>query len=351
MKQAVIFNLLIIMSGFIAFPTAMGKVPGILRPDSIAVTTNELYIVEGASIYIFNLKNLTLLKKFGKKGAGPGELMENPQFKNKLTVYPTHLLVETFGKLVLFAKDGTLKKEIKLISPRFIRTIPIGKNYVIHKLVVDEKARILYTAVALHDSEMKEIKELFRQEFMQQGVAPDIKINLVMDFLFFEVVDNKIFIEESPNGFIFEVFDSQGKKLNKIQIDSQKVPVTEADKSKLFEKFKADPILKPQGGWEQVKKFTKLHYSDYFPSIQNIDSFGNKIYIRTFKVTGNKEEYMIMDTKGKILKKANLQRFENETILDKFLGTKLIAFANDKLYYLKENEDEEEWELYMEEIK
>jgi hypothetical protein len=37
--------------------------------------------------------------------------------------------------------------------------------------------------------------------------------------------------------------------------------------------------------------------------------------------------------------------------MSKILGAKLHTIYDDKLYYLMENEDEEEWELYVEEIK
>jgi hypothetical protein len=74
-------------------------------------------------------------------------------------------------------------------------------------------------------------------------------------------------------------------------------------------------------------------------------------YVQTYKAKENKEEYVIMDLKGNIIKRVYIQKFDNVTLTGKMLGTKLHTIYNDKLYYLVENEDEEEWELHVEEIK
>jgi hypothetical protein len=62
------------------------------------------------------------------------------------------------------------------------------------------------------------------------------------------------------------------------------------------------------------------------------------------KGNGNwKEEYVILDLKGNIVKKVFLPYVKNN----------LMSFKNGIFYYLdrKEYEDDEEWELYYEEIE
>jgi hypothetical protein len=65
----------------------------------------------------------------------------------------------------------------------------------------------------------------------------------------------------------------------------------------------------------------------------------------------NKSEYVVMDLKGNIIKRVYLPRVENVPYMSKIIGSKLHTIYNDKLYYLQENEEEEKWELHVEEIK
>ena len=54
----------------------------LVNPDSIAVDQNQVYITEGTSIYIYDLENFKMKAKFGKRGEGPKEFMENRQTGN-----------------------------------------------------------------------------------------------------------------------------------------------------------------------------------------------------------------------------------------------------------------------------
>ncbi len=66
------------------FPELKGPLPEVMKPDNITVYENERYVVEGPEIY--SLKALKLIRKFGKKGEGPGELISIPGFYDKVLV-------------------------------------------------------------------------------------------------------------------------------------------------------------------------------------------------------------------------------------------------------------------------
>lgn len=57
-----------------------------------------------------------------------------------------------------------------------------------------------------------------------------------------------------------------------------------------------------------------------------------------------------MDMKGNIQKEVFIPGFNKPSLMSKLLGVKLSTIERDKIYYLVENE-EEEWELHVEEIK
>ena len=51
------------------------------------------------------------------------------------------------------------------------------------------------------------------------------------------------------------------------------------------------------------------------------------------------------------LEELNLRLPKKPTVMALLLGIKLETIHNDKIYYIQENEDEEEWELFAQEIK
>jgi hypothetical protein len=44
----------------------------------VQVDKNQLYITDGASVFIYSLKDYQLQKKFGKRGEAPGEFLVDP---------------------------------------------------------------------------------------------------------------------------------------------------------------------------------------------------------------------------------------------------------------------------------
>jgi hypothetical protein len=353
MMKTLLVLVLILLTVWPGFSKLLGPMPEVMKPDNITISENELYIVEGSEISIYSLKDLKLIQKFGKKGEGPGEFISLPNFYNKIIVFPDYLLVEGANKMIYFSKQGELIKEKKK-SLVAVLAIPLGENYVLNRFKQGED-KLLYSTVTLCNPELEEIKELYRQKHVQQGVPPTAKLDIVMDFVYFSVCENKIFIERSPEGFIVDVYDQQGKKLYRIEKEYEKIEVTEDHKQEIIELFKNDPNIKQAsqqfGGWNELKKMITLNFPKYYPPIQEMVLTGNKIYLQTYKLKDNQSEYVVMDLKGNIIKRVYLPRFENTPLMAKLLGAKRHTIYNDKLYYLLENEDEEEWELYMEDLK
>ena len=79
---------------------------------------------------------------------------------------------------------------------------------------------------------------------------------------------------------------------------------------------------------------------DFVPYINNFWVLDNIIYVKTFDITDAKEKYIIMNLKGKILKKI----FFPKTYME------LLTFNNNKFYYLYESEKYEGWVLHSLEL-
>jgi hypothetical protein len=56
-------------------------------------------------------------------------------------------------------------------------------------------------------------------------------------------------------------------------------------------------------------------------------------------------EYVVMELKGTELKRFFIP-LPDQSIMSRMLGVKLSKISGGKLYYLVENEDEEQWKLF-----
>jgi hypothetical protein len=354
MLKKVVFVSLMVLGFSLLFSKNIGPVPGVLKPNMMEVAGDELYIVEGAVISVYSLNGLQLLRQFGREGEGPGELKVVPYYNNRLRVFPDFILAESVDKLIYFSKKGTVIKQIgKPVESGFFT--PVGKNFVGKKVKRDPEQKTTFVVIALYGPEHYEIRELYRQKFAQQGSGRNVTIQLFSDLLNFQVWDNKIFIEKSPEGFLIDVFDSNGNTLYQINRDYEKIKVTGAHKEAAIKEIKEDPTIKRRikqfGSWENLLKMMKFTFPEFLPPIQNIEIADERIYARTFQKKNNKEEYIVMDLEGKMLRKTYIPRVHPLSLKDQLIGVKMAVIKNDKLYYLKENEEQEVWELHVYEIK
>lgn len=335
----------------LSFAVRIGTLPELLKPEVMRVYQDELFVIQGASIFIYSLKDLTLKRKFAREGEGPGELKKVPNFSNNIIVYPGRIFVESIDKIVYFSRDGKFLYE-KRKFPRSSRIMPVGENFVGKNRTEGEDNKI-YTTLNIYTSgvekRLEKKKELYRQKFPQQGISD---VDIIPDSLNFWVHDNKIFVEESLKGFFIEVFDSEGEKLYEIKKDYKKIKITDAHKKDALERLKQDPLIKLQG-WENIKRIFKFNFFDTFPAIKDIFVTENKIYIQTFNCESGKDEFVIMDLEGNLHKKIYLNPGHNPPVLVGMigLGPKFYSIYKNKIYYLEEDEEEEMWELYVTNIK
>jgi hypothetical protein len=83
-----------------------GALKGLQKPDMVAVQGNQFYVIEGAEIYVYSLRDLRLLRQFGERGYGPGQLRVPPEGANIIRLTPEYLLAEGRRKMIFFSKNG-----------------------------------------------------------------------------------------------------------------------------------------------------------------------------------------------------------------------------------------------------
>jgi hypothetical protein len=361
--KRITFLLFFVLLGSLLFPVKLGTLAELIDPDNITLYNDELYVVQGPTIFVYSLKDMQFIRKFGKKGQGPGELMAIPGTPNRISVQKDYILAESYVKLIWFTKEGKLIKERKKPSFLLFGFIPIeGKEekekFVARRVLLHGK-NTSYDTICIFDGELKVIKELYKQKWIQQGFQPPLmKLEMVPDFITYKVYNGKIFIDGSDKGFIIEILDTEGNKLQQIKKEDRKIKFTAADKDRILNRFKEDKYIKAQssmvGGWNQLKNMLTMNFPNTYPPIRDIEVSDDKIFIRTYKRVKDKgqakEEYVVMDFKGNILRRVMAPEILTSAQQQQW-GAKMNTIHNGKLYYLLENIDEETWELHVHEMK
>jgi hypothetical protein len=91
------------------------QLPILNRPNSIVISNNQIFITEGINIFVFLSDNFKLITKFGKKGEGPGEFMNEDI---SLHILPDRILVSNSYKILFFSKKGIYQKTYILPVPK-----------------------------------------------------------------------------------------------------------------------------------------------------------------------------------------------------------------------------------------
>ena len=314
-------SLLMLFSNWIIYAKKEATLTTINRPYYLRADDNQIYISEPSAISIFHLSNFKLVKKFGQTGEGPSEFKHYPMIE----ILPQGIVVNTYGKMLVFSKDGKFLNEKRKSLFNF-HTFPVGNNFVTLTRVIKPKLKSL---IILLDKDFKVIKEIGSKE----SKTKRRDIEATKDYFMYCIEDDKIFLGDTAKGFLIEVFDGKGNKLYQIKKNYKPLKVTETFKNRVLKKLKntKNRILKSAN-----RRGYKAGFKEYFPAFEFIRVTKGKIYAFTFNFLKSEREVLIFDLKG------NLQN----RVFVPDVSKNRSCISNDKFYYLKENEDAEEWELF-----
>lgn len=317
--------------------TKIVPIPDVNKPGVLMVADQQqFYLYENESILIFSLKDFKLKKKFGKRGEGPQEFVLNPAVPMWLDVSGENILVESFGKLSWWTKDGRFIKELKLSNPLIIQIMHFGKNFV---GLGYKQGKVRTRSLSIYDEKMNPIKELISKEDSFQ-FGKGLK---VLDTLPIQTVGGDKLYTAWTREFNIKVFDKEGKELRTISKKFEKRKVNQQDKDDFIEFFKTSPMTKDF--FEMLKPFK---FPETWFSVGGLIVENNKIYVMTTTRLDdkNKTELYILDQEGEILKKTQVPLILNGPVLPYPFFIK-----NNHLYQLVENIEDEIFEMHITEIK
>jgi hypothetical protein len=310
------------------------------KPETITVDDKHFYIVEMESIYIYSLKDLKLLKKFGKAGEGPQEFKISDASGVRIFVHPEYILVKSLGRVSYFTLDGEyIKEKINVEAGMWVQ--PLGNRFVGQGRVKENDT--VYLTIHFFDSNLKRGKEIFRIKHWFDGK----KIDPILHGRFrlvrrgnpiFYVHDNRIFVEGGEDGDV-HVFDYNGKKLFHTHYEYEKRKVTEKDKKDVLAFFKLiqSSLLRHEH---------RFVYPDYFPLLRFFNVADGKVYVLPYKKKNGKFEFHIFDRDGKFKKNAQVPLVD-ENVFEFYPYT----IHGGKMFQVVDNFDTEVWELHITEIE
>jgi hypothetical protein len=348
MKLAVmVLSLLVCLEMLV--PAKVIPLPGgMATPDSIKVDQNHIYISDFPFIYIFSRKDFRLIKKFGRKGEGPQEFM----FVAIPYVRDDHLIVCDYVKALFYTKEGNYKKEIKSKTYTWRELMPVGNKFV-GKGRFDE-GKIDYIGLNLYDAALNKEKRIVKYKMWAMGGQG--KASNIIDYRNIQYVtyEDKIFVKTDQKDFIIEVYDNSGKKLYTINREYERVGVSDADIKRYHDYFRT--YSRVRRNYENMKH--TLGFGKLFPAIRTFTIADRKIYVVTFKKKNGDSEVIILNLKGKLLKKIFLPLFKRDEVFYRSIENNIFkrrnnstfAIKDGKLYQIIENEENEEtqnWEAHV----
>ncbi|UCH94196.1 MAG: hypothetical protein JSV88_28535 [Candidatus Aminicenantes bacterium] len=340
MKRAIIFLVCLFFFSFLqAKDVKIVPLPELMKPGMMYVSGDRVFITENAtaSIYIYSLKDYRLIKKFGKAGEGPKEFKIS-NFSVGLIVFPfmNHLVVNSDDRISYFTREGGFVKEIKKIP--FSVIYPIKDGFVGSATAVSEKNKPVL-AIHLFNSKLEKGKELYRSDV---EFGPGANFNMPINTFYFIPYKERIYLAAGKEGFVIDVFDTNANKLYRIKKDYTPLKVPNSYKERTEHWFKHESPFK-----DFVGTIFHVTFKDYFPAMKDIIVDSDKIYVLTYKKQKGKNEWVILDLKGKELNRVFMPIPEELPLFA------LIAYdIQDNIFYsLEENIVEEVWELHMQAIE
>jgi hypothetical protein len=291
-----------------------------------------MYIVEDSvAVHIFKLgpEGVSFVKTFGRAGQGPGE------FDYIYTVRPfkDHLDIPGSHKLARFSPDGDYISEVAVIVGVFKgAAYRLGDGYVVRDLNFDEKGST--TTIRLYDKNFKLVKEIGART-ASEGLT---KINVVDDYFAPRVAGDRLYVIDAARDSVVTVYDRNGVTQEKVRLPLEPLKMTDTLRAAVIKPLK-DSWTGPTR-WEDFEK--RLFFPNQTPGLDYFEVLDGKFVARTYKYQKDKVEFALFDEQGRELKRLYLP------FTGRLSNGILFCFFQGRYFYLRENPEEEVWELHVE---
>ncbi len=286
-------------------------------------------------VYKFNKKG-KFIKKFGRKGRGPGDLYH----PGALSILDNkYLLVADYPlnmKISVFDLNGNFVKIIRTKEPVF-NVMGFDNNKIIIVTMYsgnkDGMSRIKLNLFDFGKGVIKKINEYKRKE-SYSPVVP----GAFFGELYISKINNKRFVAGITNQREFDIYTNEGKLIRKVDTGFKKREITKEEK-KAFEKTLDEIIKKGDFRAKMIRRLlSKMKYPEYGTYYEKIftDEEENIFVIKALGPVYSCSKYKvkIYDSNGIKI---------NEIVIDKNKYPEYVAnnsfFYKDYVYFSKLNDD------------
>jgi hypothetical protein len=315
----------------------------VLKPESIQVYEDELFINEGPSIFIYSLKDYQLKKKFGKQGEGPREFKLSSLglegHKICFRIFPDSIFVSSEKKISYFSRKGEFIKEKRIYDPLVLDLTPLGQAFVGRNYKALEN--IPYFTIDLYNKEGKKIKNICKYQIPHYKKENLVLWHLVSKLPEFKTDGERIFAAGGGD-FVIDVYNSKGENIQLIKQKYRKREITDSERMEILDAWRDYPFIKRR--WDVFKKM--INVPGYFPAFRTFSVADKRIYVQTCNIEKEKTGFVIFDLNGRFIRQVFLA-FRYRNVIKHFPYT----IDKNMLYQLVESEDTDAWELHVTKIK
>jgi hypothetical protein len=155
-----------------------------------------------------------------------------------------------------------------------------------------------------------------------------------------QVIRDRAFLFDGSRGLCIVAFDPGGRRVGETLLPHEKIPVDEAYKRESMAAFRAMPQVKPY--WDMFSKMYQFYYPEHFPPLQYLAADESRLYLHTHRRGAGGGEFIVL---GSDLKKIRSPFLPVPGVL--VAGTPpQYAFHAGDCYFIRENEEDEVWELF-----
>jgi hypothetical protein len=310
----------------------VAKLPQVMNPFHLSIADGRIYIVEDSvavHIYTLNAQGVSFVKTFGREGQGPGE------FDYIYTVRPfkDHLDIPGSHKLARFSLNGDYISEVPVTVGVFKGgAYRLGDGYVVRDLNFNEKGST--TTIRLYDKDFKLIKEIGARA-ASEGM---MKINLVADYFAPRVAGDRLYVIDAAHDSVVTVYDRKGVPQKEVPLPVEPLKVTDTLKAAVIK-----PLKESWTGptpWEDFEK--RLFFPSQTPGLDYFEVLDGRFVVRTYKYRQDNVEFALFDEQGRELGRLYLP------FTGRLSNGILFCFYQGRYFYLRENPEEEVWELHVE---
>ncbi len=303
------------------YPEVLTTFSDIVKPIELRMDDRYIYISDQSSVFVYAVNTFKFVKKLCKKGEGPEEFRTHP----RIAYTHDRLILCDAYKIIVYTRDFKLIKEIKVHSFTD-RVNPIEDNFILTRFqVIDEKKCRVFS---LHNGKLEKIKDLIIEPEIPRGF-------LIYPWSRSRSRNDKVYIAQPQKGLYIDVFNKYGKKLYHIEKKTKEIKSSDKHKKMALEKMRYF-VGRRRFEKARARGVFKKPLSKFIPYINNFWVVDDKIYIKTYDITGKEEKYIIMDIKGTILK----------TVFLPMTYMEILTFNKNKFYYLMESENDDGWVLH-----